>query len=53
MCSWAQPRRPVQGHAVEAMAENPIVFALANPDPEIPYAEAKAVRPDIIMAGTQ
>ena len=40
----------VQGHMIEGMAENPIVFALANPDPEIPYAEAKAVRPDIIMA---
>ena len=32
------------------MAEKPIVFALANPDPEIPYAEAKDARPDIIMA---
>ncbi|MBL6619230.1 MAG: NADP-dependent malic enzyme, partial [Flavobacteriales bacterium] len=32
------------------MADNPIVFALANPDPEIPYAEAKRARPDVIMA---
>ena len=32
------------------MAENPIVFALANPDPEIPYKEALATRKDIIMA---
>ena len=28
------------------MAENPIVFALANPDPEIPYADAMAARKD-------
>ena len=35
---------------VQSMAKRPIVFALANPDPEIPYAEAMAARPDIIMA---
>jgi len=35
---------------VRSMAANPIVFALANPDPEIPYDEAIASRPDIIMA---
>ena len=35
---------------VRGMAANPIVFALANPDPEIPYDEAIASRPDIIMA---
>jgi malate dehydrogenase (oxaloacetate-decarboxylating)(NADP+) len=35
---------------IKAMADNPIVFALANPDPEIPYAEAMAARKDIIMA---
>lgn len=35
---------------VQSMAKSPIVFALANPDPEIPYAEAMAARPDIIMA---
>lgn len=33
-----------------SMAENPIVFALANPDPEIAYEDAIAVRSDIIMA---
>jgi malate dehydrogenase (oxaloacetate-decarboxylating)(NADP+) len=32
------------------MAENPIVFALANPDPEIAYALAVKTRPDLIMA---
>ena len=33
-----------------AMAYNPIVFAMANPDPEIPYDVAVATRKDIIMA---
>ncbi|MFZ5928518.1 MAG: NADP-dependent malic enzyme [Acidobacteriota bacterium] len=33
-----------------SMAERPVVFALANPDPEIPYDVAKATRDDIIMA---
>lgn len=33
-----------------SMADRPIVFALANPDPEIPYDVAKATRDDIIMA---
>ncbi len=32
------------------MARNPIIFACANPVPEIGYAEAKAVRPDAIVA---
>jgi len=35
---------------VQEMAKNPIVFALANPDPEIPYADAKSARNDIIVA---
>jgi malate dehydrogenase (oxaloacetate-decarboxylating)(NADP+) len=35
---------------VQSMAKRPIVFALANPDPEIPYALAMDARPDIIMA---
>jgi malate dehydrogenase (oxaloacetate-decarboxylating)(NADP+) len=35
---------------VRSMANDPIVFALANPDPEIAYEEAKASRPDIIFA---
>ena len=35
---------------VKSMAPNPIVFALANPDPEIPYDEAMASREDVIMA---
>lgn len=35
---------------IQKMAKNPIVFALANPDPEISYAEAMKSREDIIMA---
>ena len=35
---------------VQSMAKRPIVFALANPDPEISYKEAMASRDDIIMA---
>ncbi|WP_242927993.1 NADP-dependent malic enzyme [Pontibacter vulgaris] len=35
---------------VKLMADNPIIFALANPDPEIPYDVAMATRPDLIMA---
>ena len=35
---------------IRSMADQPIVFALANPDPEIPYEDAIAARPDIIMA---
>jgi len=33
-----------------SMADNPIVFALANPNPEIPYPDAAAARPDLIIA---
>jgi malate dehydrogenase (oxaloacetate-decarboxylating)(NADP+) len=35
---------------VRSMADSPIVFAMANPDPEITYEDAIAARPDIIMA---
>ncbi|MFH1810345.1 MAG: NADP-dependent malic enzyme [Pseudomonadota bacterium] len=35
---------------VRSMAKDPIVFALANPDPEITYPDAKAARDDVIMA---
>ncbi|MBP3590062.1 MAG: NADP-dependent malic enzyme, partial [Muribaculaceae bacterium] len=35
---------------LRSMAPRPIVFALANPDPEIDYETAMAVRPDIIVA---
>ncbi len=35
---------------VRSMAPNPIVFAMANPDPEISYPDAVAARDDVIMA---
>ena len=35
---------------VSSMAENPVIFAMANPDPEITPEEAHAVRPDAIVA---
>ena len=35
---------------VRSMAKNPVVFALANPDPEIPYEDAITARKDIIVA---
>ncbi|WP_018614546.1 NADP-dependent malic enzyme [Segetibacter koreensis] len=35
---------------IKSMAKNPIVFAMANPDPEIPYNIAVEARKDIIMA---
>jgi malate dehydrogenase (oxaloacetate-decarboxylating)(NADP+) len=35
---------------IRSLAPRPIVFAMANPDPEITYDEARAVREDIIMA---
>ena len=34
---------------VQSMAPNPIIFAMANPDPEISYDDAKAAVPDCIM----
>jgi malate dehydrogenase (oxaloacetate-decarboxylating)(NADP+) len=35
---------------LKAMSKNPIVFALANPNPEIDYELAKQSRPDVILA---
>ncbi|MEZ5709882.1 MAG: NADP-dependent malic enzyme [Blastomonas sp.] len=35
---------------VKSMADKPIIFAMANPDPEITPPEAKAARPDAIVA---
>ena len=35
---------------VRSMADKPIVFAMANPDPEISYEDATAARDDLIMA---
>jgi len=35
---------------VKSMAKDPIIFAMANPDPEISYPDALAARKDVIMA---
>jgi malate dehydrogenase (oxaloacetate-decarboxylating)(NADP+) len=35
---------------VKTMADNPIIFAMANPDPEISYPDAVSARKDVIMA---
>ncbi len=38
------------GEMIQVMAPNPIIFALANPDPEIRYEVAREARPDAIVA---
>jgi len=40
----------VSKEMVKSMAPDPIIFAMANPDPEIMYDEAVSVREDLIMA---
>ncbi len=40
----------INGEMVCSMAKDPIVFAMANPDPEITYEEAKSCRSDVIIA---
>ncbi len=40
----------VTAEMVQTMAERPIIFALANPNPEISYDLAKTARPDAIVA---
>ena len=40
----------VNARMLKGMAKNPIVFALANPDPEIDFETAVKARPDVIMA---
>jgi malate dehydrogenase (oxaloacetate-decarboxylating)(NADP+) len=40
----------VSKEMVKSMAKNPIVFAMANPDPEISYDDAMLSRDDLIMA---
>jgi len=35
---------------VKSMADSPLIFAMANPDPEIKYELAKEARPDVIVA---
>ena len=40
----------LKGHQVQRMAPQPIVFALANPNPEIDPAEARQAAPDVLLA---
>jgi len=40
----------VTAEMIEKMAADPIIFALANPEPEIPYDVAREARPDAIVA---
>ena len=40
----------VSADMVKSMGKKPIIFAMANPDPEIKPEEARAVRPDAIIA---
>ena len=40
----------IDADMIRSMAARPIVFAMANPDPEISYEEAKASRDDVIFA---
>ncbi|HKL29316.1 MAG TPA: NADP-dependent malic enzyme [Natrialbaceae archaeon] len=42
----------VSQEMVRSMADNPIIFAMANPDPEIEYDEAKAARDDEVIMAT-
>ena len=40
----------VTAEMIRPMADRPVIFALANPDPEIPYDVAREARPDAIVA---
>jgi malate dehydrogenase (oxaloacetate-decarboxylating)(NADP+) len=42
----------VSQEMVQSMADDPIVFAMANPDPEIAYEDAKAARDDRVIMAT-
>jgi len=42
----------VSQEMVRSMNENPVIFAMANPDPEIPYEDAKDARDDTVIMGT-
>jgi malate dehydrogenase (oxaloacetate-decarboxylating)(NADP+) len=50
VCLGLSVKGAITQDMVRAMAPSPMVFAMANPDPEITYEEAKACRDDVIMA---
>ncbi len=43
-------KNALDANLIEGMAKNPIIFALANPDPEVLPSVAHAIRDDILMA---
>ena len=42
----------VDPEMVRSMADDPVIFAMANPEPEIDYHEAKEARDDTVIVGT-
>ncbi|TVT87238.1 phosphate acyltransferase, partial [Haloferax volcanii] len=42
----------VSQEMVRSMADNPVIFAMANPDPEITYEDAKEARDDTVIMAT-
>ncbi len=50
VCLGLSVKGAITQDMVRSMAPSPMVFAMANPDPEITYEEAKACRDDVIMA---
>jgi malate dehydrogenase (oxaloacetate-decarboxylating)(NADP+) len=50
VCFGLSAKGALTGAMVGAMADKPIIFAMANPDPEITPEEARAARPNAIIA---
>ena len=50
VCVGCSVKGAITQDMVRSMAAHPIVFAMANPDPEITYEDAKACRNDVIIA---
>lgn len=50
MYSSASVANMLTSEMLSTMAPNPIVFAMANPNPEISYEDAMATRDDLIFA---
>ena len=47
---FATSRTDIHTHMVKTMAKDPVIFALANPVPEISYEDAMEARPDVLMS---
>jgi malate dehydrogenase (oxaloacetate-decarboxylating)(NADP+) len=50
VCIGVSKADVMKGEMLRSMERDPVVFALANPDPEIEPALARQVRPDVILA---